>query len=39
MRNGEMGGDNGVGSSLCREEEKKELILIFFMCVCALLFA
>ena len=34
MENGEMGGEDGVGSSLCKEEEGKELILIFLVCVC-----
>ena len=35
MKSGEMGEEDGVGSSLCREEEGKELILIFVrVCVC-----
>ena len=34
MKSGEMGEEDGVGSSLCREEEGKELILIFLVCVC-----
>ena len=34
MKSGEMGEEDGVGSSLCREEEGKELILILCVCVC-----
>ena len=34
MKNGEMGREDGVGSSLCRVEEGKELILILCVCVC-----
>ena len=37
MKSGEMGEEDGVGSSLCREEEGKELILNF-LCVCVCVF-